>query len=369
MKRPGASIRVLHVMGTARPGGVETFVTNLAYELSGSNIELTVAILGSEGPVADELRDIGVRVIALNLGRDASRLARVKAYASLPPFDLLHANTGGLLLRTVARARGCRAIFAHVHGPPDHWMTDGWPRDPWAVERAFAWGTQQFLCCSQATWDLLWRGRRRPKQPISIVPHGIAVGPRTPRSDDVRSTRVVGFVGRLTAQKGVMHLLHAARIVLARRPETRFVIVGDGTERQRLEDEAKGIHPAAFTFVGERSDARQLMADFDLLAVPSEWEPFGIVNLEAMAAELPVVAFAVDGIPEVVEDQVTGLLVRPRDPAVLADAILALLADPIRCRQMGAAGRRRVEEHFSRARMARTIVQLYDKALGRESHE
>jgi starch synthase len=110
-------------------------------------------------------------------------------------------------------------------------------------------------------------------------------------------------------------------------------------------------------------DVTQLYSHAAVFCCPSVYEPFGLINLEAMACETPVVASAVGGILEVVEDGGTGLLVPPADPAALADALGRVLADPARARAMGQAGRRRVEAQFSWASVAERTEQVYADAI------
>ena len=130
--------------------------------------------------------------------------------------------------------------------------------------------------------------------------------------------------------------------------------------RQHLEDLARELGVAdGVVFTGQRSDVPRLMAAADVFAMPSLGEPFGLVFLEAMAMQLPVVALDSGGAPEVVEDGVTGFLVEPGDMDGLTSKLLALLEDPKRRQRMGAAGRQRVEAHFTTPRMAADTARVY----------
>jgi len=119
----------------------------------------------------------------------------------------------------------------------------------------------------------------------------------------------------------------------------------------------------AVTFAGYHEDIPQVMSSIDILALPSRTEAFGRVLIEAMAGAKPVVAFAVDAVPEVVEEGVTGLLVPPGDVAALGDAIRKLSLDPLLCLRMGEAGRTRVENNFGLREHARKIESLYEEVL------
>lgn len=171
-----------------------------------------------------------------------------------------------------------------------------------------------------------------------------------------RDCLVIGAVSRLTPWKGLDYLIQAVgRVVSESSKDIRLVIVGDeqierGTgERQRLQSivEDLGLHNRV-TFAGFRSDVPNCMAGLDIVVVPSiEAEPFGRVAIEAMAAGKPVIASNIGGLPEVVADGVTGLLVEPKDVEALAKAILRLVNDPSLLVEMGFQGRAIVNEKFS----------------------
>ncbi len=173
------------------------------------------------------------------------------------------------------------------------------------------------------------------------------------------------FVGRISEQKGVFDLLRAARSLPG---HVRVVLCAASPDTPEIEARLRAAvadHPQV-QWIHERVpvwEAVQLYSHAAVFVCPSVYEPFGIINLEAMACETPVVASAVGGIVEVVEDGKTGLLVPPGRPEDLVHAISSLLADPLRAREMGRAGRRRVETHFSWARIAERTEEIYTDAI------
>jgi len=172
---------------------------------------------------------------------------------------------------------------------------------------------------------------------------------------------LVGIIARLDPQKGHAYLLTAFAKVAEALPGARLLVVGDGHLRRDLERRARELgiaHQAIFT--GWRDDVPCIMAGIDLLVAPSLWEGFGLVLLEAMVAGRPIVASRVSAIPEVVADGETGILVPPKDPQALAEAILRLASDQELARRMGEAGRERIEERFSAKRMVKMTENLYD---------
>jgi glycosyltransferase involved in cell wall biosynthesis len=173
------------------------------------------------------------------------------------------------------------------------------------------------------------------------------------------------FVGRITDQKGIFHLLEAARQL----PKgVQVVLCASAPDTPEIEARLKRALPehSNVLWIGEMvpvSEVVQLYSHAAVFACPSVYEPFGLINLEAMACETPVVASAVGGILEVVEDGKTGVLVEPGRPDVLAAALRSVLDDPARGRAMGRAGRRRVEAQFSWASVAERTRDVYADAI------
>jgi len=170
---------------------------------------------------------------------------------------------------------------------------------------------------------------------------------------------VVGGVGRLDGQKGWDLLCAAAVRVRQRVPGCRFVVIGEGRLREEL---AAAPGADLVEFIGYRERAAELIAGFDVLAVPSRYEGFGLVAVEAMLAGVPVVAAAVGGLPEVVGD--AGLLVPPGDADALADALTTLALDGALRQRLAAAGGARARERFGHERMVEETLAAWDRAIG-----
>jgi glycosyltransferase involved in cell wall biosynthesis len=173
---------------------------------------------------------------------------------------------------------------------------------------------------------------------------------------------IIGTVGRLVPIKGHTWLVRAVARVLVEFPQTCVVLVGDGPLLGELKDLAAelGISPHV-VFLGTRHDIPECLAVLDLFVLPSLNEGMGRALLEAMAVGCPVVATRVGGIPDIVADGTTGLLVPPRDDRALAEAILTLLWDPSRRAAYGEAARRHVDGRFDVETMVRNIERLYDE--------
>ncbi|GAI95781.1 unnamed protein product, partial [marine sediment metagenome] len=174
---------------------------------------------------------------------------------------------------------------------------------------------------------------------------------------------VVGNVAHIQPQKGHQYLVQAAKLVLEQQPDVTFVIVGGEKAKggiRELEELAQrlGIRDRVI-FTGFRHDALHVMAGFDIFVLPSLWEGFGIVLLEAMALGKPVIGTSVGGIPEVVDDKVDGFLVEPYNPAQLAARIVELLRDEALRNSMGQKGMHKVRGKFSIQEMVKRVEQVY----------
>jgi len=207
-----------------------------------------------------------------------------------------------------------------------------------------------------------------PLNKIAVIHNGIKVVNITPRMREQKRKElgfcnrkpIVGCVGNLREVKGHRYLILASKIILNKFPEAIFILAGDGELKGELEEltEREGIKEK-FLFLGKRNDILELMSIFDIFVLPSLSEGLCNALLEAMATELPVVATNAGGNPEVVVDGVTGFLVPPKNPYKMAEAIVKILQNPELAKQMGKAGRKRVEEKFSLERMVREYERVY----------
>lgn len=214
---------------------------------------------------------------------------------------------------------------------------------------------------------------RVPKELIGIVLNGVRVPPDPPpsREDDTKPVPyepplpVVGTIGALEASKGHEYLLRAAKVLLDRGIQAKFLIVGSGPEDGNLRRLARELEISReVVFAPAVHDFRHVLSSMEVFAMPSLQQSFGVLILEAMALMKPVVASAVGGLYSVVKENETGFLVPKRDSTALADAIMRLTKDPALARSMGMAGRTLVEKNFTASRMALETVNFYASRLG-----
>lgn len=226
-----------------------------------------------------------------------------------------------------------------------------------------------FIAISEHMRDFCVKVEGIATDAVTTIPYGLnPVAPPAP--PDLHAEfgfgpgPIVVTVARLIPQKGLRHLItafaHAREVV----PDANLLIVGDGTMRAALQARARVLVPGACVrFAGWRSDAAQILFGADVFVLPSLWEGFGLVLLEAMAARLPVIASAVGAIPEIVIEGETGRLVPPGDEIALADALSALLASADQRTRMGTGGRARLESRFTVAQMVHATETVYERLV------
>lgn len=329
-------------------------------------------------PVADRFRlRSDVRVV-----RELRRLLRSGA------FDAVHVHgLKALLLASVAawpRPPLPMVYTLHNSLPAAKFTLSGCRREAllrWALRQA-----QAVIVVSQAQAADLERRRLQNADQVHVVPNGIALAAlaethstrNTPLSKDAARARLgvlndvtVLTVARAISAKGLDDLIDAAQIMRRLPPPqlqlpkpVRFLIAGDGPELSRLvaRVEEEGLSQQV-RFLGHRSDVPVLLQAADIFLLPSHSEGMPLTIMEAMAAGLPVLATNVGGIPEVVVDDVTGILVPPHEPKRLAEALSNLAADAQLCNRMGAAGRDRVEQHFTQEKMLAAVETVYEQVL------
>jgi len=260
------------------------------------------------------------------------------------------------LLAAMARLRGARVIV-HAHGGlVKLWLTT---RPRRVLVRLALWPADRVVAVSEGGREALVAALGHER--VLLIDNAVdlsAFGPPGPPHDPPR----ILYVGVLTPRKGILDLFDASEILRARRVDHEIVLVGGPPpEGLHAEEEVRRAAPPATRFLGPRPHETMpdLYVSVDLFCLPSWWEAMPLSVLEAMASGLAVVATAVGDVPRVVRQGETGLLVPPRDPLALAEALEWLLRDADLRRRTGMEGRRLMEEQFSTTRATHDIDRLY----------
>jgi glycosyltransferase involved in cell wall biosynthesis len=374
VRAPRSRVLVLTVGFTI--GGAEQLILMTVPRLQRLGFEVTVACLKGWGPLGEELEAQGVRAVALGASRtwDLRAAGRLLALIRRERIQVIHAHLflANLAARLIGRLAGVPVVICTHH---DTDLDMGLHQR--LAERATASLSDTVVACSEAvrryalrTYGLRPGQVRTLRNAIATAEPAIASTTRDAVRREIGAgpgDLLVGTVGRLVEpKKGIPVFLAAARRMADSLPTVRFVIVGDGPARAHLEALAtrEGVgHRTVFT--GLRRDIPRVMHALDLFVQPSNWEGFGLTLLEAMSVGLPVVATRVGGVPEVVVDGGTGLLVPPADPAAMSRACLDLLSERERAARLGEAGRQRACSEFPIDRLVTETAELYRELLER----
>jgi glycosyltransferase involved in cell wall biosynthesis len=355
----------------AEPGGAQTYVASLLPALAG-RFEVTVAAHGP-GPLRDAARAAGVRFVhlrhvrrAINPWRDLLGLLELLTLLRRERPHILHASSSkaGILGRLAAWLAGVPIRIFTVHGwafSASHGPISRFYR--WA-ERLVKAVTTVTICVAESERASGLAARSCDEETTVVIPNGVDLrAPRPRRRRDSGPPRIVS-VGRLQEPKDPLTLVRALGSLRGR--SFAALIVGEGPDRPAVVAELRRLGLGRATeLAGARHDVPELLAAADIFVLSTRSEGLPLSILEAMSAGLPVVASRVGGIPELVVDGETGLLVPPGDPASLAAAIERLLEDPGLRDRLGAAGRARLEEFFDLGRCRREHVELYRRELAR----
>lgn len=369
-------VRVLLLINwLGEQGGAERFTLGLATSLPRDRIEPWVCVTrwATEGALRT-LREEGVPFVVL--GRrtrwESHRMRGLMQLLRREEFDVVHSHMSGSNLwgTVIGRLAGVPVLIAHEHT----WSYEGNPARVWIDANVIGRLSTRFVAVSSADAQRMVKQEGVPAKKVVVMP--TAYVPRNSPSGDVRAELEIGADAPLVAtaavlrpQKAIDVLLDAFALVLERVPDAHLVIAGDsvmrpdGTRdplRQTLEARARelGINRAVH-FLGIRNDVDAILEAADAAALSSDFEGSPLFVFECMAHAAPLVATAVGGVPDAIENGVSGILVPPRDPRALADGLSQLLGDPARRAALSAAGRQRLRE-FTIDGVANRFADLYE---------
>jgi glycosyltransferase involved in cell wall biosynthesis/protein-tyrosine-phosphatase len=372
------ALHVCHVISGDLWAGAEVQVaTTVAYLVQQPGLALS-AVLFNEGTLAERLRALSIPVTVIDERRHGA-FAITRTLTRLfreTQVDIVHTHrySDTVVAATAAICAGVPRVVRTVHGLRE--PLRGWKRLKFALYEllesiALTCRADLIIAVSEQIAGDFHTARRHPE--VTQIRNAIDVRTVVAKrpSHDVRrelgirrGTIVIGTAGRLDPVKGHATLLRAAAIVLRQGIDAVVLIVGDGPLRHALWRIAVdlGIERSCI-FTGARLDVYDLINTMDVFALPSLSEGIPMALLEAMALQVPVVATAVGGVPEVVQHGVSGLLVAPEDPEALAAACLTLTRDPDRARWLIARSRQVVRESFAVERNGQELLLAY-RSLG-----
>lgn len=354
-------MKIIQVMPCFRFGGAETMCENLTYALRTLGHEVTVVSLYNEHtPISQRMEAAGVSIRYLDkkLGLDLSMIPKLTAIFREEKPDVVHTHLDVIKYAVpAAKLAGVRRCVHTVHSVA-HKEAEGrlqklsnrfFYHAGWSVPVALSREVQQTIL---ELYGL-------PEGAVPVVMNGIDLSLCVPKKDYAMADpwRFV-HVGRLDTPKNQERLLRAFRKVLDTHPRARLTLVGDGDLRTRLEALTAELDLGdAVIFAGMQENVRPFLAEADIFVLTSDYEGIPMTILEAIGTGLPIVATAVGGVPDVVENEKTGLLVAPEERAV-AHACLRL-AEDASLRQMLGKAALSGSNRFSSQAMARAYVAIY----------
>jgi glycosyltransferase involved in cell wall biosynthesis len=345
----------------------------------------TFVICGRQGDLADKLRQRGLRTLTLGMER-IWRMALIwPALVAIlrrekPDALIVHGQWGGMFGTLAARTAGVPVILYYAHFPS--FWTD------WDLGRIIRNRLTESVTCRFATRVVCLSPSSRyqflmrhlvSEDKVVCIPN--AVEPPAPLNEAERSRMrqeldlpdekegpTVVSISRLADQKRIDWLLRAWALVEASGTRAQLVVVGGGREEKALHQLARQLQLKRCRFLGPRSEAFRYYQLADLGVICSMFEALSLALIEAMFCGCPMVGTAVDGIADLIDSGRTGLLVAPGDPPALAKAILEMLADPKRAREMAAAARDRAYEHYQFKQVAEQQIALLQDSVAHKSH-
>ncbi|MDA0283416.1 MAG: glycosyltransferase [Planctomycetota bacterium] len=360
-RKPGTKIRVCHVSMCLLTGGLERLLVEFGRNRDGERFETSYVALDGVGAPAEELRKQGhhVECVADVASGKLGRLRRLARIFRRGRFNVVHTHN------TLAHFYG--AFAAKLAGVPvvvntQHGRGCG---KGWKAKLQFRMANQltdKVIGVSEDAAALCRRDDVRAADRTVALWNGVDLDRFEYRGPSAEPVAI--SVARLSPEKDFETLIRATWILIKDRPDFRLRIVGDGSERSRLERLAKELNLNDHVeFLGERSDISQLMSKAGFFVSSSLSEGISLTLLEAMSVGLPVVTTRVGGNPEIVVEGKTGRLVSPNSPEQLALAMRDLLRDQEGWPVYGELARQRVEQHFDVRNMVRQYENLYRELI------
>ncbi len=365
-------IKILQITHNLGIGGLERVVVNLCRHLDRRKFDVSVACLGFKGAFADELEKEGIRVYLASKDGKTDYLTfwqLQKIIGRVQP-DIVHThNTNSSIdgvLASLIRRVPIRVHTDHARNFPDRKLY-------MALEWCASLFMDKIIAVSEETRDNLVKYEKIKRDKITVLNNGIDGSDYDITIDTEAKKKEIGVDGfehiiglgvRLTAQKGIIHLINSAPAIVEKLPKTAFLIAGYGALESYLKSEVSRLKlDKNFFFLGPRLDMPELLQIFDLYALPSEWEGLPLVILEAMAAKRAIVATDVGGNSMAIQHRSSGSLVPPKDPDALADEIIYLLKHPEIRAVYSKKAYQRFYSKFSVSHMARNHEILYGQLL------
>lgn len=371
------AINILQFTSSSQIGGVETVLIDVLKHINKNLFNVFVCSLRHDGDLLEKIEHLAVNTKHLNLRNFLDFTVLLKLYKFLKENRIQLMQTHGLTANVVGRIVGKLAkgpkIISTIHG------IDLWRKCYHTyLDRLTGVFVDRFLSVSEEGREVFSIREKFPRKKIVTIHNGINLNRFNKASFNSLKLRyklgfhendiIIGEVANIRKMKGHRDVIEVIPSIVKHCPNAKFLFVGRDDSNGEIPQLAvdKGIGEYVI-FLGYCENIPELLSIFDIFILPSHSEGLPVSILEAMAMELPVIATNVGGIPEIVVDGETGILIEPNKPDELANALLDLLNNPKRRYYFGKSGRKRVEDKFNINRMISNIENLYLEVLRVES--
>jgi glycosyltransferase involved in cell wall biosynthesis len=366
-------MKVLHIISSSGMYGAEAVILNLARTLRDGPHRCVLGVFSNSANPHHQLHEIALKegfdshLIPCRGQVDRATIASIRQLVDRTGPDVVHAHgyKADIYVYVALRGMGVPLVSTcHTWYDTDLFVSIYGRLDRFVLHKY----TRVAAVSDEVRQRLLKAGVSKEK--IRMVRNGIDLHPFDGAialhgaDAAARSELMVGLVGRLAWEKGVDLFLEAAAEVLVEAPETRFKVVGEGPDREKLERLIDRLNiRESVNLLGRREDMASMYASLDVMVSSSRQEGLPMAILEGMASGLALVATAVGEVPTVIVDGRTGMLVSKPDAGLLAAGILELLHNPEKRRRLGAAARQLIEEEYSATRMTADYLRVYEEAV------
>jgi glycosyltransferase involved in cell wall biosynthesis len=383
-----AKIRVLHIITRLIIGGAQENTMYTAEYLDQSRYQVDVISgpqTGTEGSLIDEFNTRGIHLVfmpqlvrEINPIKDLIAIYRLSKFIRKNHYSIVHTHSSkaGILGRIAAFLAGSPIIVHTVHGWSFHRYLPYWVRSGYIfLERFTARFTDAIIVVSEHDLIMGINNKISQRNKYSLIRSAIPLPDFTPAHINRNSVRLelgipndsplLGYIGRFSSQKNPLEWARVAALVKQAVPDCRFLMVGDGPLRNKVTLKLKELGLLQYTtMTGIRRDVPRLLSVMDVFLLTSLWEGLPRVLPEAMLMGVPVVASAVDGSVEIIQNDVTGYICAPGDPHAHAECCIELLTNPVKRIRIAGTAAKFAAQYFNLSQMVTQIDQLYTQLLG-----
>lgn len=380
-------IRVLHIITNLPVGGAQDNTLITVERLNRAKYEVSL-LCSSEGEWQQRAQNIrNLNLIFVNeltrriqIFYDVIAFWKIYCIIRRGGYDIVHTHSSkpGVLGRFAAKLAGVPVIIHTIHGFPFHDFMNPVKKGVFIfLERICSKLTTRLITVSQLNLEKAVKLKLAKRSRFVNIYSGIdfdkfdtPIDPVSKKQEMglLNGEKIVGTVGRFSEQKAPLDFIRAIPHVLDKRNDVCFVMVGDGELKPKMTQLAGELGLASkLKILGYREDIPEILQIFDVFVLSSLWEGLGRSLTEAMYASLPVVATAVEGVPELVKHDETGILVPPRDVSAIAGGILSLLEDEQKAQSLGKAAKQKITDAFRADVMVKRLEEVYQNMLPRQA--